>query len=522
MIPRTVVLSTDIFDEFMNRNELYKVALSDIPDEQILEHFVKAGLPGWVVQDLHALVEVLERPIAVRSSSKMEDSHYQPFAGIYSTYMVPFTRDKDQMVRMLSLAIRCVYASVYYKNSKAYMAATSNVIDEEKMGIILQEVCGREYEGRYYPGLSGVARSINYYPIEPEKSSDGMANIAYGLGKYIMEGGTGLRFSPKYPKKILQLSSNEMILKDTQKIFYALDTSPDSFTPSVDDGVNILKLKIKEAADDPPFRFAASTYDLQSNMIRDGFYHEGKPVITFSNILNHDAFPLAGILSDLLQISQKEMNRPIEIEFAVNLDMPRGEMKVFNFLQIRPIVHNDQGIGFNLEEIDPAKAIIISDAALGNGVFEGIRDLVYVKTEEFDPARSKEIALSIEKVNAGFVSDHSSYVLVGPGRWGSTDPWLGIPTKWAQLSAARVIVESGLENFRIDPSQGTHFFQNVTSFGVGYMTINPFIGDGFYDLDFLSASEALFEDRFIRHIRFTSPMCIQIDGRENRGVVYKP
>jgi len=521
-IPRTVVMSTDIFDEFMRDNELYKVALSDISDEEILEHFIRAELPGRIIQDLLALVDVMEHPIAIRSSSKLEDSHYQPFAGIYSTYMVPVIKDKQRMVGMLSEAIRCVYASVYYKSSKAYMAVTSNVIDEENMGLILQEICGQEYNGKFYPSISGVARSINYYPIEPEKSTDGMANIAYGLGKYIMEGGTGLRFSPKFPKKILQLSSSEMILKDTQKTFYSLDMSPDSFKPSVDDGINLFKLKIKEAADDPPFRFAASTYDLHNDMIRDGSYHDGKPVITFSSILNHNSFPLAEILSDLLQICQKEMNNPIEIEFAVNLDVPEGEMKVFNFLQIRPIVHNDQGINFDLEEIDREKAIIISDAALGNGVFEGIKDFVYVRTDKFDPAKSKEVVLSIEKINADFLSRHANYVLVGPGRWGSTDPWLGIPAKWAQLSAARIIVESGLENFRIDPSQGTHFFQNVTSFGVGYMTINPFIDDGFYDLEYLASFEAVYEDQYIRHICFDSPMCIQIDGRKNRGVIYKP
>jgi len=522
MIPRTVVISTDIFDEFMKENELYRLALSDIPDEGILDHFVEAKLPERIIQDLFALVEVLERPIAVRSSSKLEDSHYQPFAGIYSTYMVPVIKDKKRIVRMLSEAIKCVYASVYFHSSKAYMEATSNVIDEEKMGIILQEVCGKEYDGRFYPGISGVARSINYYPIEPEKPSDGMANIAYGLGKHIMEGGTGLRFSPKFPKKILQLSSSEMILKDTQKTFYALNMSPDSFKPSVDDGINLYKLKIKEAANDPPFRFAASTYDLQSDMIRDGVYHEGKPVITFSNILNHNAFPLAEILSDLLQICQKEMNSPIEIEFAVNLDMPKGENKVFNFLQIRPIVHNDQKISFDLEEIDREKAIIISEAALGNGVFEGMQDIVYVKTDKFDPAKSKEIALSVDKINSEFLSRRDNYVLVGPGRWGSTDPWLGIPTKWTQLSAARIIVEAGLENFRIDPSQGTHFFQNITSFGVGYMTINPFIDDGYYDLEYLAANDTVFEDDYIRHVRFARPMCIQIDGRKNRGVIYKP
>lgn len=522
MIPRTVVLGTDVFDDFMNENDLYEVALSDRTDREILDRFVAAKLPAGIVADLLALVEVLDRPIAVRSSSKLEDSQYQPFAGIYSTYMVPFTADSDRMTEMLSQAIKCVYASVYFTGSKAYMAATANVIDEEKMGIILQEVCGKPYNGRFYPALSGVARSINYYPIEPEKPADGIANISYGLGKYIMEGGTGLRFSPKYPKKVLQLSSNEMILKDTQKTFYALDMAPESFSPSVDDGINLQKAEIREAAGDPPFRFAASLFDLQNSMIRDGLYGEGKPVITFSNILNHKAFPLAEILSDLLQISQKEMNSPIEIEFAADLDVAGGEPMVFNFLQIRPIVHNDQGIEFDLDTIDEQRAIIVSGAALGNGVFEGIRDVVYVRTRAFDPGRTKEIAAEVGRINEGFVKRGESYVLVGPGRWGSTDPWLGVPVKWAQISAARIIVEAGMENFRIDPSQGTHFFQNVTSFGVGYMTVNPHTGDGRYDTEFLDSMKSVSESELVRHVRFGETMEILIDGRKNKGVVYKP
>ena len=522
-IPRTVVLSTDIFDEYMEKNNLYRIALSDRSDEEILSHFISAELPGWILGDLHALIDVLERPLAIRSSSKLEDSLYQPFAGIYATFMVPVVRnDKKRMVQMISDAIKCVYASVYFRNSKAYMSATSSLIDEEKMGIILQEVCGQEYNGRYYPTLSGVARSLNYYPIEPEKPGDGIASLAYGLGKYIMEGGAGLRFSPKYPKKILQLSSTEMILKNTQKTFFALDLSPGSFKPSVDDGINLLKLKIDQASEDAVFRYAVSTFDLQSNMIRDGLYQDGKPVVTFSSILNHNAFPLAEVLTTLLQIGQKEMNNPIEIEFAATLDVPKDQPQVFNFLQIRPIVLNEQGIKIDVENVNLPDTIIYSTSALGNGVINGIRDFVYVKTENFDPSRSVNIAASIEKLNQAFVSRQEGYVLVGPGRWGSTDPWLGVPVKWAQLSAARIIVEAGLDNYRIDPSQGSHFFQNVTSFGVGYFTINPFINEGHYDLAYLSSRTAFYEDEYIRHIRFNKPMSILIDGRTNRGVIYKP
>lgn len=521
-IPRTVVLGTDIFDEFMEGNKLYKVALKDLPDEKILEHFQAAELPGWVVQDLQAFVEVLEDPVAVRSSSKLEDSHYQPFAGIYSTYMVPCDRkDRQNMVTLLSMAIKSVYASVFYKGSKAYMMATSNLIDEEKMGIILQEVCGSSYGERFYPTLSGVARSINFYPIEPEKAEDGLAVIAYGLGKFLMDGGVGLRFSPKYPKKLIQLSTPHLVMKDTQKEFFAVNLDPSGFVPAVDDGATLLKLRFKEAEKDASFKYAASTYDFENEMIRDGLYSKGKRVITFSQILNFNKIPLAEILSDLLRICQKEMNNHIEMEFAVNLDTPPGEPAIFNFLQIRPIVLNDQMINFKLDKIVKEETIVYSDSALGNGSFPDLYDIVYVKPSAFDPSKSEKIAGIIEEFNDKFVRDQKNYILIGPGRWGSSDPWLGIPTKWAQLSEARIIVESGLEHYRIDPSQGTHFFQNITSFRVGYFTINPFIDDGYFDLEYLDTQPALMENDFVRQIRFKDPLRVEIDGKSNKGVIYK-
>ncbi len=521
-IPRTVVLSTDVFDDFMVENDLFGVALSDKEDVEILDYFLRAAMPDWVIQDLKAFVEVLENPVAVRSSSKLEDSHYQPFAGIYSTYMVPCDKeDRDHMLNILTAAIKSVYASVYYKSSKSYMAATSNVIDEEKMGIILQEVCGSAYGDRFYPSLSGVARSINFYPIEPEKPEDGIAVIAYGLGKYLMEGGVGLRFSPKYPKKVLQLSDPDMVLKDTQKKFLAVNLDPNSFIPSVDDGANLLKIPFKDAEKDASFRYAASTYDYENHMIRDGVYGPGKRVVTFSQLLNYNAIPLAKILSDLLQTGQKEMNNPIEIEFAINLDMPTGLPAVFSFLQIRPIVLNDQSISFKLDDVNLEDTIVYSESALGNGSFEDLKDLVYVKPASFDPANNSKIAGLIEAKNEEFLRDGKNYILIGPGRWGSTDPWLGIPAKWAQLSAARVIIESGLENYRIDPSQGTHFFQNITSFRVGYFTINPFINDGFFDLEYLDKLPATMENEYFRHIRFNKPLRVEVDGKSNKGVIYK-
>ncbi len=522
-IPRTVVLSTDIFDEFMDHNHLYSVALSDLSDDEILNRFINADLPGHIYQDFYAFLAVSRNyPIAVRSSSKLEDSHYQPFAGVYSTYMIPRIPDNKQMVKMLSDAIKEVYASVYYKASKAYMTATANVIDEEKMGIILQEVCGNRHGEIFYPTLSGVARSINYYPIGSEKAEDGIVNIAFGLGKLIVEGGLSLRFSPRYAKKILQLSSPETALRDTQKEFCALDLNTGSFVPSTDDGVNILRIDIKDMHNDTALKYVASTYDMNNNILRDGIIQSGKRIITFSSILQHKTFPLADILNTLLEIGQREMNNPVEIEFAANLETPAGTPKIFNFLQIRPIVHTEETYNINLDHIKTKDTIVFSDSALGNGVFKGIHDLVYIKPESFNAANNKSVAVEIEKINARFIKQGLGYILIGPGRWGSTDPWLGIPVKWPQISGARIIVESGLKTYRIDPSQGTHFFQNLTSFRVGYFTINPYINEGYYDVDFLNNLKGIYEDSFIRHVRFEDALEIMIDGKKHRGVILKP
>ncbi|MCF8235953.1 MAG: phosphoenolpyruvate synthase [Bacteroidales bacterium] len=521
-IPRTVVLGTDIFDEFMEDNNLYKIALSEKSDEEILKKFIESRLPFRIHEDLYTFISVVKNPIAVRSSSLLEDSHYQPFAGVYSTYMIPnVQQDERLMIDMLSNAIKGVYASAFYKGSKAYMTATANVIDEEKMGIVLQEVCGNKYGTRFYPAISGVARSINFYPIEPEKPEQGIANIALGLGKYIVDGGVTLRFSPKFPKKVLQISRPEMALKETQKSFYALDLNAESFKPAVDDSVNLMKLRVAEAEKDGSLKQIASTYDFQNDIVRDGISHDGKRLITFSNILKYDTFPLAKILENVLYTGQREMAKPIEIEFAVELNLPKGEPKIFNLLQIRPIVDNNQTIEKDLENIPEDKTIIYSNSALGNGIIKGIRDFVYIKPDAFDPAKNSDLAMRIGDLNDKFIKEQRNYVLAAPGRWGSSDPWLGIPVKWPQISAARVIIESGLSNYRIDPSQGTHFFQNLTSFRVIYLTINPFINDGFYDLDYLSKFEAEYEDEHIRHIRFEKPILIEVDGQKNIGLVYK-
>lgn len=521
-IPRTVVLSTDVFDEFMAQNNLYSIGLSDAGDKEILDAFVKAQLPMRIHKDLFVFISIISGPVAIRSSSLLEDSHFQPFAGVYSTYMLPKAEDDALMLELLSTGIKSVFASVFFKGSKDYMKATDNLIEEEKMGVVLQEVCGQQYENRFYPTISGVARSINFYPIEPEKSEDGFVSLAFGLGKYIVDGGISLRFSPKYPAKIIQLSDTKMALRETQQEFYALDLNPASFVPSTDDTVNLLKLKVSDAENDGSLKFVASTYDYQDDMLRDDPMEGGRRVITFSKILKYDLFPLSEILKTILEIGQQQLNNPVEIEFAVNIDPARKKPNLFNLLQIRPIVEIFETVKFKLENIPQSETVISSQSALGNGTIDGICDLIYVRTENFNASKNLDVAVKLNELNDGFLSDDKHYILVGPGRWGSSDPWLGIPIKWPQISAARLIVESGLENYRIDPSQGTHFFQNLTAFRVGYFTVNPFMSDGFVDYDFLSSAETVYEDDLLRHVRFPEPLTIRIDGRKKLGVVMKP
>lgn len=521
-IPKTVVICTDIFDEFMDTNELYPVALGDADDNTILHYFLRASLPARLIEDLMAFFDVVKSPIAVRSSSLLEDSHYQPFAGIYSTYMVPMIEDKYEMLRTVSDAIKAVYASVFYQDSKAYMTATSNLIDQEKMAVVLQEVVGSCYNDRLYPTISGVARSLNFYPIGNEKAEDGIANIALGLGKYIVDGGQTLRFSPRHPHNILQMSTMDFALRETQTRFYALDLKNLAEQFSVDDSFNLLRLNLKDADADGSLKYIVSTYDPYDQVIRDGYYPGGRKILSFVNILQHDVFPLAQTLDDILCIGQNEMGRPVEIEFAVNVNPQNKDKATFYLLQIRPIVDNKEIMDEDLTQVRNEETILSSTSVLGHGIVQDVHDVIYVKTGAFNSSNNQLIAYEIEKMNRQFTADEKSYVLVGPGRWGSSDSWLGIPVKWPHISNARVIVECGLENYRVDPSQGTHFFQNLTSFGVGYFTINPFKGDGWFDEEFLNEQPAVEETEYLRHVRFEKPIIIKMDGKKSLGVVLKP
>ena len=518
VIPKTVVLCTDIFDEFMDMNQLYQVALSDADDETILRAFLRAKLPDRLVEDFFAFFDVVKSPIAIRSSSLLEDSHYQPFAGIYSTYMIPYLTDKYEMLRMLSDSIKGVYASVYYKDSKAYMQATSNVIDQEKMAVILQEVVGTQYGDRFYPSISGVARSINYYPINDELAEEGTVSLALGLGKYFVDGGLTLRVCPYHPDKVLQTSEMEMALRETQTRFYALDLKNLGQNFSLDDGFNLLKLPVKEAENDGALTYIASTYDPYDMVIRDGIYPGGRKVITFANILQHDVFPLARILQLAQKYGQGEMRRPVEIEFAVNLDA-KEKKGVFYLLQIRPMVDMKADLNEDLNTIPEDQLLLKSVNSLGQGIMDDIQDVIYVKTDGYSASNNQLIAYDIEKLNKRFLDEGKHYILVGPGRWGSSDTWLGIPVKWPNISAARVIVEAGLTNYRVDPSQGTHFFQNLTSFGVGYFTINAYMNDGLYNQELLNSMPAVEETKFLRWVHFDKPLTVKMNGKKKIGVV---
>jgi len=522
-IPRTVVLSTEVFDEFMDKHKLIRfVAQCDNNDDDdiILNEFISKPLPKWVIEDIIAFLNISKSPIAVRSSSVLEDSHYLPFAGVFATYMIPNT-NKEKMLNMISNAIKSVMASAFFEQSKVYLKASSHSIEEDKMAVILQEVTGKQYNDVYYPNISGVARSINFYPIGSELPNEGIANIALGLGEIIVGGGQTLRFSPYHPKKILSLSSPDSTKRETQQYFYGLDMNPDSYKVSTSEAINKKKISIQNAEKHGSLKFVASTYDLQNNMIRPGVLQDGIRVITFDNILKYNNFPLPEILKDLLRIGQREMRNPIEIEFAVKLDVPQGQPKEFSFLQIRPIVESRETMSKLPEKFNIEDTIIYSESALGNGNYGNIRDLVYVKPETFDAANTWQIAAAVERINKIFSKSDKQYILIGPGRWGSSDPWLGIPVIWPQISSAKIIVEAGLKDFRIDPSQGTHFFQNLTSFKVGYLTINPFIDDGFFDLKYLNRQEAEYEDEYLRHISFEEPLEIIIDGKDSKAAIFK-
>lgn len=518
-VPRTLVITTDFFDRFIIENGLQYVINSDVSDEEVLSEFVASALPSELTEALRSFVHNVRRPIAVRSSSKLEDSYYQPFAGVYSTYMIPHTENEDQEIRLLSKAIKSVYASVYFSASKGYIAATANVISEEKMAIILQEVCGSRDGEYYFPTFSGVARSVNFYPIGHEQPEDGIVKVAFGLGKAVVDGDQVLRFSPKYPKHVLQTSTVEQVMTETQKYMYALNLQPEKFKTSVNDAVNLERIDVAGCEKFRNLKFVASTWDNENMRLVDSTYPEGPRFITFSQILKYRTFPLPEIISELLEIAKTEMKCGVEIEFAADLDRGgKAKLPKFNVLQIRPISVDSRNVEVNWDEVNTDGSFLESSSALGTGWIGGVRDVIYLKPQTFDTAHTQEMAAQLKARNAQLRGQGEGYILLGFGRWGSSIPSLGVPVQWSDISQARAIVECCLENFRVDPSQGTHFFQNLTSFNAGYINVDPFAGRGDrLDFGVLDSMPAVWETEYIRQVRFDRDMEICIDGRASRA-----
>lgn len=519
LVPRTLVVTTEYFDRFILENGLQYVINSDLSDAEILSEFVASTLPSDLTDALRVFIRNVRRPLAVRSSSILEDSYYQPFAGVYSTYMIPHTENEDQELRLLSKAIKSVYASVYFASSRGYIISTSNVISEEKMAIVLQEVCGSEDGGYYFPTFSGVARSINFYPIGYETPEDGVAKLAFGLGKAVVDGDQVLRFSPKYPKNVLQTSTPDLTMRETQQAMFALNLQPDKFKTSVDDAVNLERIPISDCGRFRSFSKVVSTWDYENQRIVDSPVPKGPKFVTFAHILKYNTFPLADILNTLLEITRKEVKCAVEIEFAADLD--RGDRAaLFNVLQIRPISSVNSFNSVDWNSLDTEGALLSSGCAIGPGMIQGVRDVVYLRRQNFDVMKTREMAAEMTAINNRMRDEGRNYVLIGYGRWGSSIPSLGVPVQWSNISEAKVIVECCLENFRIDPSQGTHFFQNMTSFNAGYVNVNPYSRPGEYcDLDALDSMPAEYESDFVRIVHFPEDLTVCIDGKENRALV---
>ncbi len=519
-VPNSATLGTDVFDEFVDDNALHDLAEEDISDEEVSRRCLEAKLPGGILDDLKAFVRFIRYPLAVRSSSLLEDSQGRPFAGIYVTHMIP-NNHADPAVRLDQLcdAVKRVYASTFFQAAKHYLEATGRHVEEEKMGVILQQVVGTRHGSRFYPTFSGVARSYNYYPAGEMSPEDGVACVALGLGKMVVEGGQSLMFSPLHPHVLPQFASTKDVLANSQRRFYALDISHPDVYPTADAEANLLLLDLDAAAEDGTLTPVGSVYSRENDVIYDGIHRPGPRVVTFAHVLKSNMFPLAETLRLLLNLGRDCIASPIEIEFAV--DMSARPMQ-FGFLQIRPIIVQEEYESIQFENIPQQSTVCMSQKALGNGRLSAVRDIVYVKPDDFDPACTREIAVQIGKINDKLRKAEQASVMIGPGRWGTADRWLGIPVTWDQISTAQLIIETALKDFMVTPSQGTHFFQNLTSLGVGYFTIDPQVGQGFIDWQWLATLAATEETKFVRHVRLDEPLEIRIDGRHQLGVIFKP
>jgi hypothetical protein len=521
-VPPSAVLATDVFDQFLEENGLRDLAIQSTDDAELRRHFEAAIFPERARRDLAAYLQIARYPLAVRSSSLLEDSHNQPLAGVYDTFMLS-NMHSDPAVRLAQLirAVKRVYASTFSQRARAYLQATPYRLEEEKMAVIIQKMVGAPHGNRFYPTFSGVARSHNFYPSAPLEVEDGIVAVGLGLGRIVVEGGNCLRFSPRYPNHILQLSAVKEALSSTQREFIALELQ------SGDRGGNGAEMHearfgLEIAESDGTLQMLASTYSAETNALHDGTSRPGPHVVSFAPILKHEIFPLCEILEELMRLGHQGMSAPVEIEFAVNLTPPPGEPRKFGFVQIRPVAMSDEADELVMGEVDDGRVLCRSSCVLGHGKVEGIHDVVVVDFKRFERARSREAAQEVARCNSELSTQGRPYLLVGVGRWGSSDPWLGIPVTWEQIAGARTIVEAGFRDFKVTPSQGTHFFQNLTSFDIGYFTVNPEAGEGWIDWDWLGEQVAHREQSGVRHLRFNRPLVVRMNGRRNEGVVLKP
>ncbi|MCK9209735.1 MAG: histidine kinase [Ignavibacteriaceae bacterium] len=524
-VPSAVVLGTDVFDQFMEENKLTNIALSTVDDIDLMKIFLDAKyFPEEVLKQLKEFLEIVNKPLAVRSSSLLEDSQFQPFAGVYQTYMIPNSvEDSKQRLDELLQSIKCVYASTFFKAAKNYMKATQYRLEEEKMAVVIQKLIGTSRNEKFYPDFAGVAKSYNFYPVAPQKSQDGIAMAALGLGKTVVDGGNSVRFCPKYPKHLLQFFSVQETVKSSQQDFYALDLKGkvDHATVETHDTL-VKKYDLSDAEDDGSLGFVGSTYSPENDSVHDGISRKGKRVITFAPVLKNKIFPLPEILDLLLATGSWGMGTPIEIEFAVNMSTPKGKPKEFGMLQMRPLVLTREVEEIHFGKFNSEDLICISEQVLGNGTINEIHDVVAVDFHKFDRAKSRETANEVSQLNTKLIAQKRQYILIGVGRWGTLDPWLGIPVTWDQISGAAVIVESGFKDLSVTPSQGSHFFQNITSFRVGYFTVNSYKNTDFVDWDWLTAQKPAEELEFTRHLHFEKPIVVKMNGQQNKGIILKP
>lgn len=518
-IPRSIVISTEYFDEFILENGLQYVIDSELSDDEILSEFVASRLPEGLISGLKTYLKTVDTPLAVRSSSKLEDSNYQPFAGVYSTYMIPHVDNKDMMLRILDKAIKSVYASVFYNGSRTYIQTTGNLQSEEKMAVVIQNICGSEHNGLYYPLISGVGRSVNFYPIGGERMEDGIVNVVFGLGKSVVEGGKTLRFSPEFPKKILQLSQPYLAMRDSQKMMFALDLRPGAFKISRNEGVNLAHIPVTEVIPDyANSNLVFSTYSAVNSRIVPGVEESGARIVSFDAILKYGKYPLAKALSEIMDICRKELLCEVEIEFAADV-APSGKLSL-KLLQVRPIssYSAEQEVNFDELKVSLGTLFLESGKALGNGFVNDVSHIVYIAPDKFNSLSTREIAAELAEINNTFKSRNEGYILIGPGRWGSSDPNLGIPVIWSDISEAKMIVEYSMPGFQVEPSQGTHFFQNITSLGVGYLSIDTVAGDGNVDFDALGELDSEQAMKYAVVLHTEEPITAYIERNTNRAL----